>query len=105
MLTAAILLMALSAEPSVNTEESKPTASHQTDWEFFVALSGGFQPDVHAAVGTGRIGLNRKVNRYFRPELNLFSGADNGPITNQFFTGIRLGTRIELPREGAVPYL
>ena len=62
MVSGALVLAAIfCAEPSVS-EQPKPVSA-QNDWELFVALSGGVQPDVHAGVGTGRIGVNRAGSR------------------------------------------
>lgn len=96
-LVAALVVSAASVSESAAAPEPPPL------WEAFIALSGGAQPEYGAFAGTGRIGLNRKVTSWLRPELQLFSGGSNGP--NTFFNGIRLGTRLELPREGAIPYL
>lgn len=72
------------------------------DWELFTAMSGGLQLDSRAGAATGRIGLTRRVSPVVVPELHLLSGVT--PNTETITTGVRLGARFEVPREGLRPF-
>lgn len=93
--------VALCSAPVV-VSSPQPIAARVPDWEFFTAMSGGLQLDSRSGAMTGRIGLTRRVNSVVVPELHLLSGVT--PNTEVIATGLRLGARFELPRDGLRPF-
>jgi hypothetical protein len=95
------LALAASEGPAVSQAESKPTG--ETPWELWMGLLGGVRPDSMGGGGIGELGVDRKVGRFFRPEIDVGLGAYAGPTLVE--TRFRIGTRLEYPRQGIVPYL
>lgn len=96
-----LVAVALCSAPTVVSAPSV-TPAEAPRWELFTALSGGMLLDSGAGAASSRIGVSRQVTAVFVPELQLLLSVAPGVET--LATGIRLGARFELPREGMRPY-
>jgi hypothetical protein len=98
-----VLALALNSvdAPALSRGETAPSAD--TPWEVWMGVLGGVHPDSMGGGAVGELGIDRKVGRYFRPEFDIGLGAYAAPTLVQ--THFRIGTRVEYPRRGIVPYL
>jgi hypothetical protein len=99
----AVLALTLTAGEAPALSQTETTTASDTPWELWVGMSGGVRPDSMGGGGIGELGMDRKVGRFFRPEIDVGLGAYAAPTLVE--TRFRIGTRIEYPREGIVPYL
>src|SRR5690242_13368529 len=98
-----LLAAALTGAPAEAVSSSSVARTEETPWEFFTAMSGGVQPGSGAGVVTGRIGLTRRLTPVVVPELHLLASV--APGAENMGSGLRLGARFELPREGLRPFV
>lgn len=95
-----LVAAALCAAPSVVS--SPPTVESKPRWEIFSAFSGGLLLSSRAGAASSRLGVSYQANAVAVPELQVFLGV--APVADVVSTGIRMGARFQLPREGVRPY-
>jgi hypothetical protein len=108
LLTTLLCVMATGTSPAPDAAalESPPAvapASMGLRAEVKAGLSGGFRPGPMTGGGSGWLGFTYAITPVFRFEVDV--GLGTFPTSEDLLTPIRIGTHIEWPREGLVPYL
>src|SRR5438045_4114927 len=97
--------MATGASPAPDAAALEPpkAALSELRSEVRVGLSGGMRPGPMTGGGSGWLGFTYAITPVFRLEIDVGLGAY--PTSQDLLTPIRIGTHIEWPREGLIPYL
>ncbi len=100
---AVLAVMLGTTEGGPSTDATAAAESKNRPWELSVGVTGGIRSGGLGAVGSGIAALDYKVGSYFRPEIQVGLGAYGAPF--ELGSRLRVGTRIEYPRDGVVPYV